>query len=151
MGRPQRHRCSYTQHQRGDRQGLGAAYSGAELIRRSWRTVSPRRGEYSRRPAISPPCLPAGGDKAGKSLWLLTWNVGGVTAKKLLDLRGSTDLTCADVVLVQEIITEPGLFHDESDHWQLVYWKREGEFRGEAMAHRNHHSSSMTGAVVTAL
>ena len=40
--------------------------------------------------------------------------------------------------------------HDESDHWQLVYGKRKGEFRGEAIAHRleqttHHHSNSITG------
>ena len=89
----------------------------------------------------------------------MTWNVGGVTAAKLLttlaDFAGSPELKNINVVLVQELITEPGLYHAETDDWQLVFGKMEGEFRGEGIAHRkaytHHRSKVLTGGVTTQL
>ena len=106
------------------------------------------------------PVHPSSGEKAGKTLQFLSWNVVGVTAKNMLDIledfRGSRELSSTDAVLVQEIITEPGLFHDESEHWQIVYGKCDGEFRGEAIAHRathfsHHQSQCILGAVATTI
>ncbi|CAE7364098.1 pol [Symbiodinium sp. CCMP2592] len=90
----------------------------------------------------------------------MTWNVGGLAPSKLLELLDdfgdSPDLNCVCIVLVQEIITDAGLFHAESDTWQLVYGKCEGEFRGEGIAHRaahhsHHHSEVAKGGVITTL
>ena len=109
---------------------------------------------------------PSPGDKAGQ-----TW---ANHTLPFLEHRGSHDqkyaghprrfpgkrqaykLSCTDAILLQEIITEPGLFHEESEHWQIVYGKREGEFRGEAIAHHathssHHNSQCVPGAVVTTL
>ncbi|CAE7690154.1 pol [Symbiodinium sp. CCMP2592] len=90
----------------------------------------------------------------------MAWNVGGLTADNLLKLLdtfdGSPDLNCVTLVLVQEIICDPGLFHSESDTWQLVYGKCIGEFRGECIAHQtkhctHHRSQVCTGGVTTTL
>ena len=53
--------------------------------------------------------------------------------------------------MLQEIITDPGLFHAESENWQLVYGKQKYEFRGEGIAHTkaySHHSSTVSKAAV---
>ena len=73
---------------------------------------------------------------------------------EILDtFRGSQDLTTVQVILVQEIICEPGVHHAENDHWQLVYGKEPGEFRGEGIAHtvayRHHHSTVVPAAAIT--
>ena len=56
---------------------------------------------------------------------------------------------------MQELITEPGLYHAETDDWQLVFGKIEGEFRGEGIAHHkaytHHRSKVLTGGVTTQL
>ena len=74
----------------------------------------------------------------------------------LEDFRGSAELSSTTVCLLQEIICEPGLFHEESEHWQIVLGKTEGEFRGEAIAHlsapfSHHDSLCIPGAVATTL
>ena len=64
----------------------------------------------------------------------------------LADFAGSPELKNINVVLVQELITEPGLYHAETDDWQLVFGKMGGEFRGEGIAHRKaytHHRSKV--------
>ena len=89
----------------------------------------------------------------------MTWNIGGLTAAKLLttltDFAGSPELKDINVILVQELITEPGLYHAETDDWQLVFGKIEGEFRGEGIAHHkaytHHRSKVLTGGVTTQL
>ncbi|CAE7690139.1 unnamed protein product [Symbiodinium sp. CCMP2592] len=100
-----------------------------------------------------------GGNQSGQT-WAMTWNVGGLTADNLLKLldtfSGSPDLHCVTIVLLQEIICEQGLSHAESDTWQVVYGKREGEFRGEGVAHTSehythHHSRVTSGGVITTL
>ena len=57
--------------------------------------------------------------------------------------------------MLQEIITDAGAKHLESDHWQIVYGKIEGEFRGEGVAHRCEHKHQQTtvvpGAILTTL
>ena len=57
--------------------------------------------------------------------------------------------------MLQEIITDAGAKHLESDHWQIVYGKIEGEFRGEGVAHRCEHKHQQTtvapGAILTTI
>ena len=92
-------------------------------------------------------------------LWTATWNVGGLSADKMLEVLdafgGSPELHDIHFVLLQEIITEPGLHHAESDSWQIVFGKMEGEFRGEGVAHTttfsHHRSRVLPGAVTTQL
>ena len=92
-------------------------------------------------------------------LWTATWNVGGLSADKMLEVLdafgGSPELKDIQFVLLQEIITEPGLHHAESDSWQIVFGKMEGEFRGEGVAHTttfsHHRSKVLPGAVLTQL
>ena len=84
---------------------------------------------------------------------MLTWNVGGLSANRVLEVlehfRGSSELQHVHCVMLQEIITEAGSFHAESQQWQLVFGKCEGEFRGEGVAHRTAHKHQQT-TVVTA-
>ena len=103
---------------------------------------------------------PRPGDKTGHASQLLSWNVGGVTARNMLDIledfRGSAELSSTTVCLLQEIICERGLFHEESERWQIVFGKTEAEFRGEAIAHlsapfSHHNSHCIPGAVATTL
>ena len=37
------------------------------------------------------------------------------------------------MLLLQEVITEPGVFFDERYDWVLAYGKKEGEWRGEGI------------------
>ena len=53
--------------------------------------------------------------------------------------------------MLQEIITDPGLFHAESENWQLVYGKQKYEFREEDRTHQGlqppqQHSQQSSGA-----
>ncbi|CAE7944187.1 unnamed protein product [Symbiodinium sp. KB8] len=91
--------------------------------------------------------------------WGFSWNVGGLTASNALqvleNLRGKAYFDRIQLVMFQEIITNAGNKHAESDHWQIVYGKVEGEFRGEAIAHRSHHKHQQTtilpGAILTTI
>ena len=91
---------------------------------------------------------PSRGEPSKPTFELLTWNVGGLTADKVLEVlehfRGSTELQNMEVVMLQEIITSAGSFHSESQHWQIVFGKCEGEFRGEGVAHRTTYKHQRT-------
>ena len=57
--------------------------------------------------------------------------------------------------MLQEVITEAGSKHVEFQHWQLVFGKLDGEFMGEAVAHKSNHKHQQTqvlpGALTTTL
>ena len=53
--------------------------------------------------------------------------------------------------MLQEIITDAGSKHAEPDHWQIVFGKLEGEFRGEAVAHKLEYKHQQTTVVPGAL
>ena len=80
-------------------------------------------------------------------LGVFTWNLGGLTAEKILELtRNFAEdpvLMTARFLLLQEVVTEPGLYFDARDDWVLIYCKNEGEWRGEGVLyHRSqglHH------------
>ncbi|CAE7624163.1 Clec16a [Symbiodinium sp. CCMP2592] len=64
----------------------------------------------------------AEGGKMPGQIWAMAWNVGGLTADNLLKLLdtfdGSPDLNCVTLVLVQEIICDPGgCFLDDTYLW----------------------------------
>ena len=56
-------------------------------------------------------------------------------------------------IMLQEVITAAGKFFKEKKGWKLVYGKREGEFRGEAIAFRTavttHSQTTVTNHAVT--
>ncbi|CAE7492290.1 unnamed protein product [Symbiodinium sp. CCMP2592] len=91
---------------------------------------------------------------------LATWNVGGLTANGTLDLLrsfgGAKHLCMLHAIMLQEVITKPGKFFLEGHGWKLVYGKKEGEFRGEAIAFRTavatHTQTNVTnGGIGTVL
>ena len=95
------------------------------------------------------------GGQTDPTIWIATWNVGGLTADKVLEVLesfgGHAELQALHILMLQEIITEPGLFHAESDNWQLVYGKQSKELRGEGIAHTtaySHHNSTVSKAAV---
>ena len=58
--------------------------------------------------------------------------------------------------MLQEVITEPGLFFDERYDWVLVYGKKEGEWRGEGVLYHtsqglHYHSTVHQYAVSTTI
>ena len=70
-----------------------------------------------------------------------TWNVGGLSAQHALDLArdfaGHPELSLMHVLLLQEIVTEPGVAFHEEHGWVIVYGKNEGDWRGTAVAYRS--------------
>ena len=62
----------------------------------------------------------------------------------------------ARFLLLQEVVTEPGLYFDARDDWVLIYCKKEGEWRGEGVLyHRSqglhHHSKVHRQAISTTI
>ena len=91
---------------------------------------------------------PLRGEYHQQTFETLTWNVGGLSANRVLEVlehfRESPELQHVHFVMLQEIITEAGSFHAESQQCQLVFGKCEGEFRGEGVAHRTTHKHQHT-------
>ena len=83
-------------------------------------------------------------------LHVVTWNLGGLTIEKTLNLllnmrRGRIHPFDADfVVFLQEIITEPGKAQSEKDDVQIAAGKQPEEWRGTAIAHTSTVSHSQT-------
>ena len=86
-----------------------------------------------------------GGKTTQQALTMLTWNVGGAGAKKVLDIlltlsRGGgphANLATVNVVTLQEVICEPGIHIESSENWTLVMGKMDTEWRGEGVAYDN--------------
>ena len=60
------------------------------------------------------------------------------------------------MLLLQEVVTEPGLYFDARYDWVLIYGNKEGEWRGEGVLyHRSqglhHHSKIHRHAVSTTI
>ena len=93
-------------------------------------------------------------------LRVFTWNLGGLNADKVLELTrnfvGDPTLKTARILLLQEVVTEPGLYFDARYDWVLIYGKKEGEWRGEGVLyHRSqglhHHSKVHRHAISTTI
>ena len=60
---------------------------------------------------------------------VLSWNVGGLTATKVLEVllalgqHGIRPFQDALVILVQEVICEPGKHHSQLDALQIIFGK----------------------------
>ena len=89
-----------------------------------------------------------------------TWNVGGLTAQNVLELTksfaGDRDLEDLQVLMMQEVIAEPGLQFLEDRGWTLVFGKNSRDWRGTAIAFRSSaakHTNSMLlpGGITTTL
>ncbi|CAE7361641.1 unnamed protein product [Symbiodinium sp. CCMP2592] len=78
-----------------------------------------------------------------------TWNVGGLTAQHVLEatqhFSGDPDLELLRVLLLQEVVTEPGVFFAEQYGWTVAFGKNEGDWRGTGVAYKTstaHHSNT---------
>ena len=74
-------------------------------------------------------------------LHVLSWNVGGLTAAKALEVilalrRGRIHpFENTLVVLLQEVICDPGKFHSELGELQMLFGKGTEDWRGNAVVH----------------
>ena len=62
----------------------------------------------------------------------------------------------ARILLLQEVVTEPGLYFDARYDWVLIYGKKEGEWRGEGVLYHksqglHHHSKVHRHALSTTI
>ena len=77
----------------------------------------------------------------GGELHVLTWNVGGLSPDRALellcDLRSERiqPFYASFVICLQEVITETGKYTLEKQDIQLVFGKQESEWRGTGIAH----------------
>ena len=60
------------------------------------------------------------------------------------------------ILLLQEVVTEVGLFFDTRYDWTIVYGKKEGTWRGEGILYHkqqgmHHHSQLHTHAISTTI
>ena len=100
---------------------------------------------------ISPRCHgpPLRGEPCPE-LGVASWNLGGLSGHHVLELTQGfahdTVLRGIQMLLLQEVITEPGVFFDERYDWVLAYGKKEGEWRGEGILYHtslglHHHTT----------
>ena len=91
---------------------------------------------------------------------VVSWNLGGLTGDKILELTqnfaGDPVFSRIQVLLLQEVVTEAGLFFDSRYDWILVYGKKEATWRGEGILHHtsrgmHHYSKVHTHAISTTL
>ena len=81
------------------------------------------------------------GGEADPPVHVLSWNVGGLTSAKALEvilaLRRERIHPFANtlVVLLQEIICDPGKFHSELGELQMLFGKGTEDWRGNAVVH----------------
>ena len=89
-----------------------------------------------------------------------TWNVGGLTAQNVLELTksfaGDRDLEKLQVLMLQEVIVEPGVQFLEEQGWTMVCDKNLRDWRGTAIAFRStaaKHTNSalLPGGIATTL
>ncbi|CAE7902661.1 unnamed protein product, partial [Symbiodinium microadriaticum] len=69
---------------------------------------------------------------------------------------GHPELSLMHVLLLQEIVTEPGVAFHEDHGWVIVYGKNEGDWRGTAIAyrstgHRHANTKLLQGGIATSL
>ena len=102
---------------------------------------------------------PSRGDRDSRTAGLHLES-GGLNADKVLELTrnfdGDPTLRMARILLLQEVVTEPGLYFDARYDWVLIYGKKEGEWRGEGVLyHRSqglhHHSKVHRHAISTTI
>ncbi|CAE6934778.1 unnamed protein product [Symbiodinium sp. CCMP2592] len=93
-------------------------------------------------------------------LGIVSWNLGGLTGDKILELTqnfaGDVVLSRIHVFLLQEVITEVGLFFDSRYKWILIFGKSEGAWRGEGILFHSslgmhHHSKVHKHAISTTI
>ena len=86
--------------------------------------------------------------------------MGGLTAQQVLELThsfsGDPTMEALQVLLLQEIITDAGVFFIEGQGWVVVYGKNKGDWRGTAIAYKNYatkHTDTrlMPGGIATTL
>ena len=86
--------------------------------------------------------------------------MGGLSAQDALELvrdfAGHPELSLMHVLLLQEIVTEPGVAFHEDHGWVIVYGKNEGDWRGTAIAyrstgHRHANTKLLQGGIATSL
>ena len=67
--------------------------------------------------------------------------MGGLTAQNALDLArdfaGDSTFSLLQVLLLQEIVTEPGIAFKEDHGWVILHGKNKGDWRGTAIAYRS--------------
>ena len=71
---------------------------------------------------------------------LATWNVGGLQARRVLqlcdELKGTSSLRDARLLLVQEVVCEPGVQFASDKNWQIIFGKFPDEWRGTAICYQ---------------
>ena len=91
---------------------------------------------------------------------VVSWNLGGLTGDKILELTqnlaGDPVLGRIQILLLQEVVTEVGLFFDTRCEWTIIYGKKEGTWRGEGILYHkqqgmHHHSQLHTHAISTTI
>ena len=82
-------------------------------------------------------------------LHIATWNLGGMSPEKALDLlsgfQGTPDLSRLQVVFLQEMTTSGGPHFAYNETWMLLHGKRDVEWRGCGVAFLKilgHHEST---------
>ena len=86
--------------------------------------------------------------------------MGGLTAQQVLELThtfsGDPAMEALQVLLLQEIITEPGVFFAEGQGWVVVFGKNADDWRGTAVAYKDQamkHTDTrlLPGGIATTL
>ena len=101
-----------------------------------------------------------GGPWSQPALGSSVGTLGGLTGDKILELTqnfaGDPVLGRIQILLLQEVVTEVGLFFDTRYDWTIVYGKKEGTWRGEGILYHkqqgmHHHSQLHTHAISTTI
>ncbi|CAE7557635.1 unnamed protein product [Symbiodinium sp. CCMP2592] len=80
-------------------------------------------------------------DSPPSQLHVLSWNVGGLTSAKVLDVllalrrHRIQPFSGSLIVLIQEVICETGKQHAALDDLQMIFGKRSEDWRGNAVVH----------------
>ena len=87
--------------------------------------------------------LPDGNTSALCKLSVASWNLGGLTPQKILQvllpaLRGQPPLDTVDIWLFQEVIAPEGTGFDSDQQWRIVTGRTKYDWKGLAIAFRTH-------------
>ncbi|CAE7807571.1 unnamed protein product [Symbiodinium sp. CCMP2592] len=78
------------------------------------------------------------------NLHVLSWNVGGLTAAKVLECLSALrrqkirPFSGSLIVAVQEVICDVGKHHDTLDELQIIFGKRDEDWRGTGIVHTSN-------------
>ncbi|CAE7277276.1 unnamed protein product [Symbiodinium sp. CCMP2592] len=95
---------------------------------------------------------------ATRDLVVATWNLGGLTPSKTLEvllpaIRGAPPLHKVDVWCFQEVVVPEGIKYDADRNWRMVSGKTDRDWRGVAVAFRTslgtHSRTSLSRAALS--